>query len=513
MPGYDHEEPAAQVDIVDQIIVGFNKKLGALGMDAALALLEALPAKILTKFTAGSTDDDAFFAFAIIRYDGDKSLPELQEELTANEHIAWVERNAPVTPSAFNDPLFAQQWALTKLGATDTWTVVPPPGRTIIGVVDSGLRRLDGTVHVDLVGKVAPAVVCQPPGFFVNCVDMVGHGTLLAGTIAARPGNNIGVSSAIPFNWNIGLLPVQFFSADVAPNAAYAAIGILQAARNLVNPLFRARVINASWHVGPGDGGLATLRAALNVAVNFYGCVVVFAAGNDGTDNEHFPIYPANFGSEAAFTGKVLTVLATDRYDAKASFSNYGRHVNLGAPGQEILSTGPYLCDPPRYASYSGTSPAAAFASAGAALVLALNPGWTHRDVVQHLIASADTIETLTLACIGGKRLNLKRAVYGPLRVTAPMAAAILHEGVMTNIVWTTDYTNPKFSNVKIEYSKDDGANWTQLAPPPPQPMAGFFPWTPGAADVTPPGKNGQIRITPTNGNFSALSGLFKVVV
>jgi subtilisin family serine protease len=338
---------------------------------------------------------------------------------------------------------------------------------------------------------------------------MVGHGTLLAGTIAARPGNNIGVSSAIPFTWNIGLLPVQFFSPDVAPNAAYAAIGILQAARNLVNPLFRARVINASWHVGPGDGGLATLRAALDVAVNFYGCVVVFAAGNDGTDNEHFPIYPANFGSEAAFTGKVLTVLATDRYDAKASFSNYGRHVNLGAPGQEILSTGPYLCDPPRYASYSGTSPAAAFASAGAALVLALNPGWTHRDVVQHLIASADTIETLKLACIGGKRLNLKRAVYGPLHITAPAGGATLSRSATNFITWTNDYSNPALSAVRIEFSTNNFATPPTTLAPTWSISAGAFPCPPGMLALT---AAGRIRITPTKGNFPVVAGPFTVV-
>ncbi|HEV3490435.1 MAG TPA: S8 family serine peptidase [Reyranella sp.] len=509
MPGYDPLESAPQVDIADQIIVGFNRELDSVGMDAALKLLEALPATILTKFTAGSPADDTFFAFAIIRYDGEKSLPELQEQLAANKHIAWVERNAPVTPALFNDPLVGQQWALATLGATDPWTVTPPAGNTIVAIVDSGLRRLDGTVHVDL-GNVAPAAVCQPVGFFANCVDMDGHGTLLAGTIAARPGNNIGISSAIPFNWNIGLLPVQFFSPDVPPNAAFAAIGILQAAQNLANPLFRARVINASWHVGPADGGIATLRAALQVAVNVYGCVVVFAAGNDGTDNEHFPIYPANFGSEAAFARKVLTVLATDRYDAKAFFSNYGRNfVDLGAPGQAILSTGPYLSNPPRYAFYSGTSPAAAFASAGAALVLALNPGWTHQDVVQHLKASADTIEVLRRACFGGKRLNLARAVYGPLHITAPLEGATVSLSATTFITWTSDYNNPGLTAVKIEFSTDNFATLPKTLAPAWSISAGAFPCPPGMLALT---TTGRIRITPTQGNFPVVSGQFTVV-
>jgi subtilisin family serine protease len=86
--------------------------------------------------------------------------------------------------------------------------------------------------------------------------------------------------------------------------------------------------------------------------------------------------------TEYPFKNKVLTVLASDRYDAKAGFSNYGAStVHLAAPGTDILATGLYLEPPARYASYSGTSPAAAFASSAAALVFALNPAWRPEDV------------------------------------------------------------------------------------------------------------------------------------
>src|SRR3977135_3234952 len=113
MPGFKPSDSATpQVAIADQIIVGFNEKLGALGMEAALARLEKLPAKILANFDAASRDDKAFFALAIIRYDGEKSLPELREQLAKDEHIAWVERNAPIAPALIEDQLFGQQWAL-----------------------------------------------------------------------------------------------------------------------------------------------------------------------------------------------------------------------------------------------------------------------------------------------------------------------------------------------------------------------------------------------------------------
>jgi subtilisin family serine protease len=268
------------------------------------------------------------------------------------------------------------------------------------------------------------------------------------------------------------------------------------------------KVINASWHVSAGDEGLQVLDAAIIFAAAL-GCLVVFAAGNDGTDNEIYPTYPASFGGQDPFQGNVLTVLATDRYDAKASFSNYGKHtVDIGAPGQHILSTGRYLVDPPRYAEYSGTSPAAAYASAGAALVFALNPGWTPHDVVEHLVASADTIEDLKPACIDGKRLNLGRAVYGPLYITAPAVGDTLYVGALTNITWSNEYRNPSLRKVKIEFSTDDGANYGVLAAS--VNNNGLHWWRPVAGFAT---AMGRIRITPTHGNFPVVSKRFRVVV
>jgi hypothetical protein len=105
----------------------------------------------------------------------------------------------------------------------------------------------------------------------------------------------------------------------------------------------------------------------------------------------------------------------------------------------------------------------AAYVSAGAALVFALNPrnwdnagapAWTPGDVIQHLKTSASMVHDLRLACVGGRRLNLRRAVYGPLRVLAPAAGAAVPAGIPFNITWTLRYNNPKFQRVKIEFSR-----------------------------------------------------------
>ena len=154
---------------------------------------------------------------------------------------------------------------------TGSWSVQPGGGKTIVAIVDSGLYRGDSAnpLHEDL-GSVEPVVDCQPqpfvidgiqvfPGLHVDGIDQDGHGTLLAGTLAAVPGNRTGVASAIEQSWNISLLPVKFFSPVAGPNAADAAIAIAHAVDK------GAKVINLSWHVAPGKD-LEVLRRALHLA-------------------------------------------------------------------------------------------------------------------------------------------------------------------------------------------------------------------------------------------------------
>jgi subtilisin family serine protease len=172
--------------------------------------------------------------------------------------------------------------------------------------------------------------------------------------------------------------------------------------------------------------------------------------------------------------------------------------------------------DPPRYADYSGTSAAAAYVSAGAALVFALHPpnwdgagapAWTPQDVVQQLTASADTIEDLKIACIGGKRLNLGRAVYGPLSVTAPAPGAVLPVNAFHNIAWSLRYNNPKLKHVRIDYAAMATGPYVPVATNVPITASPYTLWKP-----TTPTTGARIRVTPLEGNFPATSELFRVV-
>jgi subtilisin family serine protease len=518
MPDPDtFDDAGPSVAVADQIIIGFKRHLGppdqaSTTIASVLEQLRTFGVRLLKPvFAPTPPTEETFFAIALVQLVG-HTLPELQDELQKpffKDLGAYAERNVPIAPAGYNDPLLGQQWALAKLGADKPWTVVPPAGgkNVMVALVDSGVRRFDGTLHADM-GPVEAG----------GGIDRDGHGTHMAGIIAAKPGNATGISSPIPANWGISVLSVPFidppyYTAKYTPNAYDGAIAIWNAANagfyNSVN-----MVINLSWHVAPGDADLGTLEWVIWIAAQGFGCVVVVAAGNDGSDNEIYPCYPANFGRLPEFRNRVMTVVASDRHDGKAYFSNFGKKtVDIAAPGMHILTTTRYLVDPPRYTEISGTSAAAAYVSAGAALVWALNPGWTPEKIVQHLKVSADKIATLKLACINGKRLNLWRAVYGPLHVKTPLASDVVEVGVDTaNITWTVDYNSPSLTSVALSFVDTTNTEYKLPGGTVTVIPSGFL-WAPTSSDPLPPRPAvGSIKITPTTGNFPAFSDPFQLV-
>jgi len=137
-----------------------------------------------------------------------------------------------------------------------------------------------------------------------------------------------------------------------------------------------ARVISMSW-------GLTTPSPIIEqVAIPYaqsQDCVLIAAAGNEGSDSEHYP---------AAYDG-VIAVAASDESDGKASFSNYGSWVHIAAPGISIYST--YFDD--TYADMYGTSMATPFVAGVAGLILSRNLTLTADEVTQTLLDSADNIQ------------------------------------------------------------------------------------------------------------------------
>jgi subtilisin family serine protease len=184
--------------------------------------------------------------------------------------------------------------------------------------------------------------------------DEQGHGTHVAGTIAALTNNNLGVAGVAPA---AKVLAIRVLDAQGSGSLSDIADGVLEAVKR------GAKIINMSLG---GDSDGQTLRAAIAEATAA-GVLVVVAAGNDNTSRATYP---------AAYPG-VLAVGATTASDQRASFSNYGTYVGIAAPGDRILSTklGGGTT------SLSGTSMASPHVAAAAALVWGANPSLTAAQV------------------------------------------------------------------------------------------------------------------------------------
>lgn len=355
-----------------------------------------------------------------------------------NRYIGTTETLIP-PPMSVDDPLYRYQWALFKIGAEAAWAHPAATSPVIVAILDTGIS----TTHPDLAAHLWDDGSGNH-GFnvltFTNDVeDEDGHGTLLAGTIAAVSNNTVGIAGT---PWPLKLMAVKFHDIRRRPNALNAMYAIAWA---LVH---RANVINAAWHLGLG---LGFLQIAIQIA-NGVGVVFVAGAGNDGLDNDSLPTYPASYRD-------VISVMATNEHDGKPGFSNYGKTtVHLAAPGARILSTDCYFTAP-RWRNYSGTSAACAVVAGAAAVLKAMNPGWTPGDIRGHLVASVDRIPRW-LPCIAEGRLSLARAVCGPMHVTAPLAGALWNAGASLAVTWTTSYTTPGCTSVRVLFSSDGGGTY-----------------------------------------------------
>jgi subtilisin family serine protease len=321
-----------------------------------------------------------------------------------------------------NDPYYASsgawqqqyddQWALKRIGFTplsdreSAWNIEDGSRNpVIVAVLDTGLDYH----HPDLnranvwrnAKEVANGVDDDGNGYVDDLIgwnfidrnndpwDLSGHGTFVAGIIAAQTGNAEGVAG---INRGVRIMPLRVMNFVGAGLAVGVAEAIYYAVGN------GARVINLS--LGSPGGSPAEARA-IQYAID-QGVVVVAAAGNDSNDITGF--------GPAASPG-VVTVAATDYADQRAGFSNWGAQVAIAAPGTDILSlrarrtdfiltTFPKMYLPgdafvgtqAKYYRASGTSFAAPLVSGVASLVFAKHPELKGGDVRRVLLQSARDI-------------------------------------------------------------------------------------------------------------------------
>jgi subtilisin family serine protease len=371
--------------------------------------------------------------------------PEPFEALREDGFLRFWERNAVLHAAAVpDDPGYAEQWALPRVSGPGAWARAfgMTPSNVLVAIVDSGIQwAKDGASvwqpHPDLAASMAAG---GPPPEEVQ--DLDGHGTFLAGTVAAVSNNALGIAAlAWPAGAAIKILALRFFDLGLPLTAFGAAAAIDQAVA------LNADIINVSWDVGMPS---TPLRDALDLTLQ-QGRLVVVAAGNDGTDNDLLPTWPASYGF-----ANMISVMASTRRDDKASFSNYGlTSVDLAAPGVGILSTHFYLTTP-AYRTYSGTSAACAFVTSAAALLKALNPGLTPPEIKAHLRASVDRFPD-DLKCVARGRLNLESAISGPLQIAEPAANVSWNIGTNRDVTWTSAYATAACPTVGVFLSRNGG--------------------------------------------------------
>jgi thermitase len=308
------------------------------------------------------------------------SVPKAVKLLSKDPSVEYAEPNYVARIfSVPNDTYYNSQWSLQSIKAVKGWDISVGNADIKVGVVDTGVQY----DHPDLKGQVINGYN------FVNennrPMDDHGHGTHVAGIIAAATNNNLGIAG---LNWKCSIIPIKALDSGGAGSYENIIRGITYAVDN------GARVINMSL------GGYAYSQA-LKDAVDYAlkrNCLVVAAAGNESTSQVSYP---------AGFPG-VIAVASTDQADNHSYFSNYGPYISVAAPGQSILST--FISGQYRY--LSGTSMATPHVTGLAALLLSKNPYLSPAEIKAVIEQTADDLGTPGRDDFyGNGRINITKAL------------------------------------------------------------------------------------------------------
>jgi len=345
-------------------------------------------------------------------------------------HPSWFDRYC-LTP---NDPFFSSQWMHQSIQSEFAWGMTRGSRSVILAALDSGvdwdhpdiIENIWVNPGEDLDGDGEPFDIDDVDGldndlngyiddligydFIDDCHDaypgedgddpdndpsdfvLDGHGTHIYGIMGAVGNNALGV---VGVNWSVSLMALRsgYLRDDGEGFQDYEAKAnaIVYAVEN------GADVINMSFgSYRPDDTFNELIQDAWEAGV-----VLVAAAGNEATSARSYP----------ACYNHVVSVGATDRFDRKTYFSNYGYWVDISAPGENIMSTFP----DDTYQMLSGTSMSSPIVAGAAGLLFSYFPDSSNEWIVSRLLNSADPIDSLNPDSLRGKlgtgRLNLFNAI------------------------------------------------------------------------------------------------------
>lgn len=381
-----------------------------------------------------------------------------------------------------NDSLYSKQWALTKIQAPAAWQLTGSEDSIIVAIIDTGIDYL----HPDLSAKIHfntgetgtdgfgndkrfNKIDDDGNGFIDDYMgwdftdrngfpydstggdyltwdndplddNIFSHGTAVAGIIGAQTNNISGIAGTAP---GVRLMNLRTFDPDGFGEEDDVASALLYAVLN------GAKVVNMSF----GDNSFSyVLRDVIRYAYS-RNVVLVASSGNSNSTSPH---YPSGYS-------EVICVGNSTIDDYVASSSNYGSTLDLVAPGTSIMTT----VRRGKYSEFNGTSAAAPFVSAAAALILSKG-NFTNEEVKQIIKSSADDIRELGWDLRSGSgRLNLLKAL-------AQLGASIMkfdtplqdHAVINDTLLITATVLSPNFRNYTLSLGTGlNPVSWNELIP------------------------------------------------
>ena len=349
------------------------------------------------------------------------------EKLKAMPNIEYAEPNYNVYEfSEPNDTYYqnGKQAVLDLIGAKKLWDFDIDCSDVAVGVMDSGIQ----TNHEDLIdniwvntGEIVGDGIDNDGNGYIddiygwNCGDSNGdvsyvsnHGVHVAGIVSAVTDNSKGVASVAR---NAKIASIKIFNSSGKSTLSYIIEGINYAKKNDIN------IINCSFGgAGWGSTSVSIVKSAIEAVPDIF---FVIAAGNIATstpqpDNDQTAVYPSQLTKDL---DNVISVANTTSSDELSSTSHYGAtSVDIAAPGTVIYSTIPTSS----YGTMSGTSMATPMVASAVAVMRAVNPNISAKEIKETLCSSSDKLSALTGKVISGGRLNAYNAVKAIMPTATP---------------------------------------------------------------------------------------------
>ncbi|ACY17230.1 S8 family peptidase [Haliangium ochraceum] len=320
-----------------------------------------------------------------------------------------------------NDTRFGELFGLNNTGQTgglsdadidmvEAWDISQGSDQVVVALLDSGLDYnhpdLAANAFVNQLEADGVAGVDDDNNGFIddihgiNTINGVGdpfpydndaHGTHVSGTIGAAGNNGVGV---VGVNWNVKIIACKAFTNTATLVDIIECLDYFLAMKTRTSSPVNIIASNNSW----GGGGFSQALLDAIEQHNAAGMLFIAAAGNSNVNTDTGAHYPSSYDST-----NIISVLASDHNDQRASFSNYGaRTVDVGAPGAAILSTTPGNS----YASFSGTSMATPHVTGLAALLKAADPTRSAQQIKNLILTGGDVTPATDTEVLTGRRIN-----------------------------------------------------------------------------------------------------------